>query len=424
MSVTVAKQLFSSLPALLAVVLLAGCGRTDPLQQHAEDYVGLALALDQLRSGEVDAWFGPAGLDPRSSVAAAPELAVLQERARKLLAETAESAASAPSVRAERLHGKSRQLLTVLDLLAATPAPAFADEARDIYGLTLPEATLATTELQQAVMAELNALLPGSGTLAFRVGSFRNKLLIPADKRRAVFERALAECRERTLQHWQLPAGETLQIEWTRDVTTPWHRYDGELRSTLQLNDLTLAFIGSALDVACHEGYPGHHAQFVLYEQAAGGEGLALEDQLVLLRSPESALREGAAELGVELVFPAAERLAFERDVLYPLAGLPPEQAETNLQISALLSRLAPVIIPVLQAYRDGAVTFNAATFELEREALVSSPAELLRFVDQYGAYSVSYTLMRENLRQQLQSASGDPWSVLAQALGSGLLHQ
>lgn len=182
----------------------------------------------------------------------------------------------------------------------------------------------------------------------------------------------------------------------------------------LQLNDLTLAFIGSAVDVACHEGYPGHHAQFVLFETAAGQQGPGVEDTLVLLRSPEAALREGAANLGVGLVFPFAERLQFEQEVLFPLAGLPPEQAETNLRIGLLLEELAAVTLPIIRDYRDGVATYNASTFELEREALVSSPAELLRFVDDYGAYSVGYTLMRLRLQAQLDKDGQDPWATLA----------
>ena len=55
---------------------------------------------------------------------------------------------------------------------------------------------------------------------------------------------------------------------------------------------------------------------------------------------PGSVLREGAANAGIDLVFPFAERLTFERDVLFPIAGLSASEAETNLRIHTLGERV------------------------------------------------------------------------------------
>lgn len=401
--------------AYFAVMLamLPGCSPSDSLQELAEHYVRLALALDYSKPGEVDAWFGPQELEPDPD--AGTTLDELLAELHSLSSALAQAPDDPASGRKQQLQAKTAQLTAVVEVLASPGPPPFAEEAERLYGLTLP--TLSLAVLQQQIFDELSALLPGTGSLAFRVGSFRNKLLIPAERRKALFERALEECRARTLAKWTLPATEQLKVEWTRDVTTPWHRYEGGYQSILQLNDLTLAYISSPLDVACHEGYPGHHAQFVLFEAAAGG-ALAVEDTVVLLRSPESAMREGAANLGVDLVFPATERLKFEQEVLFPLAGLNPELAETNLRINALLGKLALVTLPILEEYRNGDATYNATTFELDREALVSNPTELLRFVDEYGAYSVGYTLLRE----QLQAYTGEgpeAWDRLRAVLSS-----
>jgi hypothetical protein len=234
----------------------------------------------------------------------------------------------------------------------------------------------------------------------------------------AVFERALAECRTRTLAHWILPAEETIMLEWTRDVESAWHRYEGGNVSTLQVNSLALPFVGSALDVACHEGYPGHHAQFVLLENAPAPEPLNVEDQLALLRSPESVLREGAANYGLELVFTPEERLAFERDVLFPLAGLSPQLAEQHAQVQKLIGLLSAGVIPLLQQFRDGSLSFNSATFRLEREAMVSSPSALLEYVDKFGAYSVGYTVAKKRLHDYITSQRDEnPWEVLRRIL-------
>lgn len=398
---------------VLALVLtgLAGCAPSDPVGAAAKRYVQLALSLDQLADGEVDAWFGPNDYVPETPLADTLESLLVEMR--DYDASLRDRALPQDSARVQSLREKSAQMLAVTEYLTALPLPSLADELQTLYGATLPSPPDGD-ELER-VTEELSALLPGRRALSFRIAAYRNTLLIPADRRRQVFERALQECRERTLAHWSLPASEHLELQWTRDVKTPWHSYQGEFRSVIQLNDLTLGYVGSILDVACHEGYPGHHAQFVLYEQA-GGE-MRIEDQLMLLRSPQTALREGAAELGVDLLFPGEERLRFERDVLFPLAGLDPSQAETNLRISRLLQRVAPAVVPILATYRDGGVTFNSTTFELERYALVQAPRQALEYFDRYGAYALSYILARQSLADLLAGQGEERWSSLARLL-------
>jgi hypothetical protein len=110
-------------------------------------------------------------------------------------------------------------------------------------------------------------------------------------------------------------------------------------------------------------------------------------------------LREGAADFAVGLAFPAAERLGFERDVLFPMAGFGAEDAARFEQIRSLIEQLAPAALPILRAYRDHTITAEAAAFALEQDALVASPQALLGFVDTVGAYVSGYTVVREDVR-------------------------
>jgi hypothetical protein len=77
-----------------------------------------------------------------------------------------------------------------------------------------------------------------------------------------IFERALGECRARTVEHVSLPSGDRIEIE---DVTDgPWNgysRHHGGYRSVLQVNLAYGITIDGALALACHEGYPGRHAR-------------------------------------------------------------------------------------------------------------------------------------------------------------------
>ena len=429
-SVSLVSGLGVCVAVAAAAVLLLNVPRTPEalLDRYAQDYVVLALSLDRIKSGEVDSYFGPAALRDEADNDAA--FADIAQRAGllsdELIARLDESSA-AEDIPVE-LYARSTDLLlrigqlqTVAASLAAANRASFADELLYLYGVTVPEeAGNAAADAR----AELDQLLPGRGTLAFRLASFHNKLIIPPDKRRIVFEAALAECRRRTQQHWQLPEDEQLDIEWTREVSAAWHQYRGSNRSTLRLNDLTIAVVSHAVDLACHEAYPGHHAQFLLMDAVAKGDATAeggalpVEAQLALLRTPGSLLREGAANFGVELVFSPEERLAFERDELFPLAGLPSEQAEVAARVHVLVTQLSSAVVPVIRTYYDGDIDFNAASWRLERDAMIMSPLPLLEFVDEYGTYSMGYTLVRDRMRQHTSGMSrSQAWQVLAQML-------
>jgi hypothetical protein len=409
------------LPAIAALVLgcVAGCQSKSAatLEGAAEHYVTLALELGRERPKEIDAYFGPPALDPREKGKAAG-LAALLERARQLQGDVGQAAGEDASRRAH-LSASVSQLVKVLESLTATARPAFDAEAKTLYGLELapPDDAALKGRLQQ-----LDELLPGPGSLAFRVASYRNRFIIPGGKREAVFERALAECRRRTLEHWPLPGSEQLKVEWSRDVDAAWYRYEGEGKGRVQVNPAAIAYTGSPLDMACHEGYPGHHAQFLLMDDAAKGT-LSVEDTVVLLRSPASVLREGAAAYAVELAFPPDERLAFERDVLFPLAGLPPAEAEKYLKVHRLVNELAEAVTPVLRDYRDGTISFNSATFKLEADALISSPSALLKFTDELGAYVAAYSTVTGRVRSQVESGGAAPesdrWMRLRELLQS-----
>jgi hypothetical protein len=236
-----------------------------------------------------------------------------------------------------------------------------------------------------------------------------------------VFERALQECRKRTIAHWALPLAEKLEVEWTSTVPAAWHRYQGGWRSILQINPDAVALVGSAIDVACHEAYPGHHAQFLLQEQKARPAGLPVEDRVVLLRSPVSVLREGAANFGVELAFPFEARVAFDERVLFPLAHLDARQARRYETVHRLVDQLSAMALPVIAAYRDHRLSAEEAEKQLTDDALVTSPGALLAFADRYGAYVLGYTAARDSVREYVQARSRltgkDDWFVLGEVV-------
>jgi len=424
-----------ALPALVLAAaalgwLLLPASPQQQLASYSEDYLRLALSLDELQSGEVDSYFGPDSLTGRGM-----PLTDIQAEAEQLLEELRDLQLD-DAAEQELLAVRLQQLANVSEFLQAPEQLSFAEEAGLLYGLELAELPERTrldetgrieiidrppTEAErarEAIIEELNTLLPGTGSLPFRVASFQARHQVPLNMREEVFARALAACREETSQHWSLPDNENLVVEWTRDVSSPWHRYLGNGESLLQINPLALGYIGSMIDVACHEGYPGHHAQFLLLESSAA-ESLPLVEHLTLLRSPQAVLREGAAEYGVDLAMPWSTRLQFEREVLFPMADLATDDIERYARIHELVTGLGFATIPALQEYSDGELPKMAAALRLERDALVASPNGLLDYIDQFGAYSVGYTLAEQALAIYIASETNQQstWDILASVL-------
>ena len=113
-----------------------------------------------------------------------------------------------------------------------------------------------------------------------------------------MFDAAIDGCRARTLEHIALPAGESFTIEYVTDKSwSGYNWYQGNYRSLIQINTDLPIYIDRAIDLACHEGYPGHHVYNVLLEQQlVRGRGWQ-EYSVYPLFSPQSLIAEGHGEL-------------------------------------------------------------------------------------------------------------------------------
>src|SRR5690606_3642551 len=184
-----------------------------------------------------------------------------------------------------------------------------------------------------------------------------DRYTIPPDRLQAVMQAAIAECRNRTLQHIPLPDGERFTLEFVTDK--PWSGYNwyqGHANSLIQINTDLPIHIDRAVDLGCHEGYPGHHVYNALLEKTfVDGRGW-VEMSVYPLFSPMSFVAEGSANYGIDLAFPGDEALAFEREVLFPLAGLDPATAGKKAELQALTRRLARAEYTIADAYLAGRI--------------------------------------------------------------------
>src|SRR4030095_12827913 len=108
------------------------------------------------------------------------------------------------------------------------------------------------------------------------------------------------------------------------------------------------------------------------------------------------------------LAFPDAERRTFERDVLFPAAGVSPSEVERVEAVRTLTDKLAEAGTEAARRYLDGRMSRGDAVLWLERYGAMPRPLELLRFIDAFRSYVVGYTAGAELIRSALRSSSDD----------------
>jgi hypothetical protein len=210
----------------------------------------------------------------------------------------------------------------------------------------------------------------------------------------------------------------------------PWGAYNwyqGHATSLIQVNTDLPIYIDRAIDLACHEGYPGHHVYNALLEAHLVRQRGWVEYSVYALFSPQSLIAEGTANFGIDVAFPGTDRLAFERDRLYPLAGLDPALAAKYTKVREVMDRLEYANNEAARRYLDGAIDRNTAVRWLERYAVMphARAEKSVDFIEKYRSYVINYNLGKDLVRQYIdahggtESAPDRRWSEFARLLSS-----
>ncbi|MCK4766615.1 MAG: hypothetical protein KAW12_30765 [Candidatus Aminicenantes bacterium] len=378
----------------------------------AKAYVKLAFNLEKHDRGYVDFYFGPEALkqeaqkENKTLNQIKTEAAALIEKLENFSLKNSE----------QLLNQRLKSLIATLFALKVRAEMksgkkfTFDEESKALFGAVSPTFP---DDYYENILGRLDALLPGKESgknLTERYEDFRKQFIVPPEKVDAVFKAAIDEGRKRTKEHIQLPENENFLLEYVKDK--PWGAYNwfkGDAVSLIQLNTDLPIYIDRALDLACHEGYPGHHVFSTLVEQKLYKEKIWLEFSIYPLYCPQSLLMEGTANFGIEVAFPPAERLKFEKEVLVPLAGIDPGQLETYYRVLELTGKLSYARNDTVRLYFEGKIEREEAIKRLMQFQLVTRDRaqKSLRFVEIYGSYIINYNLGEDMVRAYIEKRGG-----------------
>jgi hypothetical protein len=299
----------------------------------------------------------------------------------------------------------------------------FDDEAKALYDVTVP--SLPESHFQ-SVLDELETRFPGEGPLVDRYEAYRLGFVIPKDRLDTVFTTAIGACRERTARHIELPPGESFTVEYvTGKSWSGYNWYQGGFKSLIQVNTDLPIYIDRAVDLACHEGYPGHHVYNALLEKHLVKDRGWKEFTVYPLFSSQSLIAEGTANYGIAVAFPGDERLTYEEQVLFPAAGLDPAGARGYYEVQALVEKLAYAGNEAARRYINTEIDAAQAASWLEKYALMprARAEQRVRFFDQYRSYVINYNLGKDMVRDYIETrAQGDAtkrWQEFERLLSS-----
>jgi hypothetical protein len=412
---------------VLCVFLMSsgGARAADDMNAVGERYVHLVLALGQHDSDYVDAFYGP------------PEWQTQAEKKKRSLdaigAEASEliaALAKTPIVGDDLLELRREYLQKQISALAARVRMLkgeklkFDDESRALYDAVAP--TFPDSHFDH-IIAQLEAKIPGKGPLWERYEMWRKPFVIPKEKLDTVFQLAIKECRARTLAHVALPPNESFTIEYV--TNKPWGGYNwykGKFHSVIQVNTDLPIFIDRAVDLAAHEGYPGHHVYNSLLEKNLVRDRGWVEFSVYALFSPQSLVAEGTANFGRDVAFPTeTDRMKFEKEVLFPAAGIDSKRADEYYAVQDLMKQLDYATNEAARRLINGEIDESAAVKWLQKYA-VMEPAraqQRVKFIQRYRSYVINYNRGEDMVRRYIEKRSGaDPekrWSEFGKLLSS-----
>ncbi|MFH1052353.1 MAG: hypothetical protein V1779_15640 [bacterium] len=394
----------------LILIFLFSCNNTQEVNLSqvnsiAEHYVKLVLALGKFDTDYVDAYFGPEkwksevenwNLDIHTIIRKTDSLIKQLDKIKISDLEKEEM---------QRIRFLKRMIQSVYSRaeILSGKKMSFDEESKALFDIEVPSQSENNSDY---ILQELDKLIPGNGSLGDKFIEYRKQFIIPSEKVDTVFKTAIAEGKKRTLAHISLPSNEKFILEYVRDKS--WGGYNwfkGNATSLIQINIDLPVYIDRAVGLACHEGYPGHHVYHSLIEEKFVKQNGWIEFTVYPLFSPLAVLSEGLANYGIEVAFPDSERIKFEKEVLFPLAGISNEKADEYYKILDLVGKLDYSSVNVARDYLDNKISKEEAIGKIMKAKLrAKNHAETnIRFFEQYRSYIITYYIGEELCRNWIE---------------------
>ena len=363
----------------------------DTLDDVADAYVRLVLAVQRHSPYYMDAYFGPSAWRAEAQRGRPRPVVDLLALARRLVDRVRWFPVSERRAFLERQlvavesygrilsgeHLSWRQTLrTILD---AEPLPFRPDEVA-------------------RVLKRLGALLPGRGPISARLGRFLRGFEIPKTRLKAVVEASVQVTRARARAHFGLPSREGVRFRLVRGK--PWAAYTWYLGRGQSIIDINLDHrhhVEGLLGAIAHEAYPGHHTFHSVREHLLVRGRAWREHAVSPLMSPLAVISEGAAYMALHVIMGEREIRDFVREVLAPKAGLNHVHLEAYFAVNSAIGfgeyQNGVIMEAARRLHEEAATARQVVNFMADCGFSQRLAYSVVRFAKTYKAYICAYRL-------------------------------
>jgi hypothetical protein len=276
------------------------------ISKFGEDFLLLALRINKHINGYIDFYFGPEKLKQLVENESLKSPNILLKDSLDLIHKL-----GAQGFKKER-NRYLKKMLTAMKTSVETlkgKEISISDQFLLLYDVKLkPAKESELTNLKE----ECDDAYRGSGSLEARFNNLRTQRMVSKANVFNFFQKALKIVKMRTNEFFFnfLPKEEKIRIELANNNKSKenlkWNCYNwylGDFTSRIVVNPYYGMYWTAFLMFATHEGYPGHHTEFVLKEQKLYRELNQFEHSLLILHSPKLLISEGIGNLAISTLY-------------------------------------------------------------------------------------------------------------------------
>ena len=296
----------------------------------AEEFIKLALAINEHLPGYIDSYFGPEEWPQEARRVGKLPLEDLTRRADHLAGDVSQ-ANDWDEQRKDFLFHQINAMQMSLRLLSGENI-SLAEEVQALYDVQ-PTWRDETQFLEYQKF--LDDTLPDGGSLKERLEAWKKSLEVPLEKARELLPFIVRTLRGLAHKKFGLPAEESFIVDFISDQ--PWmayNRYLGQYRSLIEINTDLPIWLDNLMITMAHEGYPGHHTELCMKDDKLIRQMNYQENVLTLINAPSCVISEGIATSALETILTDQELEEFYREELLPRAGLTHLDAKKIVEIS------------------------------------------------------------------------------------------
>jgi len=276
------------------------------LSEFGIEFLLLALRIDKHIKGYVDFYFGPKNLRKivDSESITSPKKLLLDSKT--LLKQLRVQGYDKDRERyLEKMLTAMKTTIEILNGIEISIKDQFL-RLYDVDLLPINESVL------DNLKEEYNEAYRGLGSLERRMKNLRITRKVPEGKVFELFQKGLNITKKRTKELFVdlLPKNERVLVELvennSNDEKIKWNCYNwylGDYTSKIEVNPNYQMYWTAFLSFTSHEGYPGHHTEFVLKEKRLYRELNQFEHSVLIMHSPKLIISEGIATTAISMIF-------------------------------------------------------------------------------------------------------------------------